>query len=132
VIVALDLDDTLYPEESYVRSGFRAVASTLAARWQVEEERAFSIMWEPLERDGRGAQFDRVVAELGLSGRQSVAELVRVLSPPQTRYRAARGLPCRDRAAPPAAALRCDGRAQGGPTAQDRRARLAPTCVTAT
>jgi putative hydrolase of the HAD superfamily len=78
VIVALDLDDTLYPEETYVRSGFRAVARALAARWPVEEQHAFSIMWESLEREGRGAQFDRVVEELGLTGRQSVTRLVRV------------------------------------------------------
>lgn len=78
MIVALDLDDTLYPEETYVRSGFRAVAAALALRWRVDEERAFSIMWDSLERNGRGTQFDTVVAELGLSGRQSVAELVRI------------------------------------------------------
>ena len=39
MIVALDLDDTLYPELSYVHSGFRAVAQELARRWGVDPRR---------------------------------------------------------------------------------------------
>jgi putative hydrolase of the HAD superfamily len=78
VIVAFDLDDTLYPEESFVRSGFRAVARHLAGRWGVAEDAAFDAMWDSLQRDGRGSQFDDAVAALGLGGRQSVRELVNV------------------------------------------------------
>jgi putative hydrolase of the HAD superfamily len=77
VIVAFDLDDTLYPEETFVRSGFRAVAALLSRRWDVSEDEALNIMWDSLERHGRGTQFDDVVAALGLRGRQSVRELVR-------------------------------------------------------
>jgi putative hydrolase of the HAD superfamily len=78
MVVAFDLDDTLYPEETFVRSGFRAVARRLAERWGVDADEAFRIMWDSLARNGRGSQFDDVVAELGLTGRQSVRELVRV------------------------------------------------------
>ncbi len=78
MIVAFDLDDTLYPEEQYVRSGFRAVARALHERWGADEDEAFEAMWESLERDGRGRQFDAVVERLGLARRQSVRELVSV------------------------------------------------------
>jgi putative hydrolase of the HAD superfamily len=78
VIVAFDLDDTLYPEETFVRSGFRAVARALSERWAVSEQEAFELMWGSLERSGRGHQFDDVVDALGLRGRQSVRELVAV------------------------------------------------------
>jgi putative hydrolase of the HAD superfamily len=78
VIVAFDLDDTLYPEETFVRSGFRAVARTLAKRWDVAEDRAFDIMWDSLQGRGRGTQFNDVVESLGLRGRQSVRELIRI------------------------------------------------------
>jgi putative hydrolase of the HAD superfamily len=78
VIVAFDLDDTLYPEETFVRSGFRAVAHALHERWGVSEREAFDAMWDSLERRGRGTQFDDVVASLGLRGRQPVAELVKI------------------------------------------------------
>ena len=78
MIVAFDLDDTLYPEETFVRSGFHAVARALAERWDVDEQHAFDLMWDSLERGGRGRQFDDVVAALGLRRRQSVAELVKI------------------------------------------------------
>jgi putative hydrolase of the HAD superfamily len=74
VIVAFDLDDTLYPEETFVRSGFRAVARALHERWGVDEDEAFGVMWTSLHDRGRGSQFDDVVAHFGL--RQSVRELV--------------------------------------------------------
>jgi putative hydrolase of the HAD superfamily len=78
MIVAFDLDDTLYPEETFVRSGFRAVARALAKRWDVPEDRAFDIMWESLRERGRGSQFDDVVRSLGLTRRQSVRELISI------------------------------------------------------
>lgn len=78
MIVAFDLDDTLYPEETYVLSGFRAVARALAERWGVGEEDAFAAMWDSLQRRGRGTQFDDVVAAFGLEGRQPVKELVAI------------------------------------------------------
>jgi putative hydrolase of the HAD superfamily len=77
VIVAFDLDDTLYPEEDFVKSGFRAVARVLHQRFQIDEDEAVAVMWTSLERNGRGRQFDEVVAFFDLSGRQSVKELVR-------------------------------------------------------
>ena len=78
MIVAFDLDDTLYPEESFVRSGFRAVARALHERWGVPEQAAFDAMWASLERNGRGRQFDDAVDSLGLRGRQSVRELIAI------------------------------------------------------
>lgn len=78
MIVALDLDDTLYPEETFVRSGFRAVARALSESWDVDPDEAFEVMWRSLERHGRGNQFDDVVEHFRLRGRQSVAELVKV------------------------------------------------------
>jgi putative hydrolase of the HAD superfamily len=78
VIVALDLDDTLYPEESFVRSGFQAVARRLHERWGVAVEEAFEVMWRSLESRGRGTQLDDVVEHFGLDGRQSVRELLKV------------------------------------------------------
>jgi putative hydrolase of the HAD superfamily len=76
VVVAFDLDDTLYPEETFVRSGFHAVALILEQRWGVPAQEAFDVMWRSLEANGRGSQFDDVVGAFGLEGRQPVAELV--------------------------------------------------------
>jgi putative hydrolase of the HAD superfamily len=78
LIVAFDLDDTLYPEETFVSSGFRAVAGALHERWEISEDEAFQAMWASLERRGRGTQLDDVVDAFGLRGRQSVADLIKV------------------------------------------------------
>ncbi|MGI8944837.1 MAG: HAD family hydrolase [Thermoleophilaceae bacterium] len=94
MIVAFDLDDTLYPEETFVRSGFEAVAHALERRWGVDQGEAFELMWDSLERDGRGRQFDAVVERLGLAGRQPVAELVRTYR----HHRPSISLPPRSRA----------------------------------
>ena len=94
MIVAFDLDDTLYPEEDFVKSGFRAVARVLNRRFQIDEEEALAVMWTSLQRNGRGRQFDEVVAFFDLSGRQSVKDLIRTyrhhkpsISLPSTRRR---------------------------------------------
>ena len=77
LVVAFDLDDTLYRELDYVRSGFRAVARTLEARWGLDAGRVFERLWEILEEQGRGKVFDTLLEELGLSGQASVRGLVR-------------------------------------------------------
>lgn len=71
-----DLDDTLYPESSYVESGFRAVSASLAARFGLDRERLSGRMRELLQSEGRGRIFDRVLEENGLAGRVEVPALV--------------------------------------------------------
>ena len=64
--VLLDLDDTLYPEMSFVRSGFAAVAAHLAPKLDrsaaVIEARLAAI----LARDGRGRVFDSLLEQYGV------------------------------------------------------------------
>jgi len=93
VIVAFDLDDTLYPERTFVESGFRAVARELHARWGVSADEALDVMLGSLDGSGRGRQFDDVVEHFGLTGRQSVRRLIdayrhhapEIALPPQSR-----------------------------------------------
>ena len=90
VIVAFDLDDTLYPEETFVRSGFRAVARALArALGRARRRRRSTSCGTRCERDGRGRQFDDVVAGARPGRRQSVRELVDVYRHHDARHRAA-------------------------------------------
>lgn len=73
-----DLDDTLYDERLYVRSGFRAVAGLLAKRSGLEAEAIAAMMEAELDRNGRGKVFDRVLARLGLPhGPAEIQALVR-------------------------------------------------------
>jgi putative hydrolase of the HAD superfamily len=77
--LVFDLDDTLYPEASYVRSGFRAVAAWLQAAAVLPADQAFAWMESAFARDGSGRIFDHLLAACpSASGRVSVAQLVQV------------------------------------------------------
>ena len=70
----LDLDDTLYLERDYVRSGFDAVGRHVGERFGVLDfgERC----WSLFESGVRGTTFDQVLSESGLSGSIGTPELV--------------------------------------------------------
>lgn len=64
--VLFDLDDTLYPEIDYVKSGFRVVASHLNSKFLLDENEVFSQMLEILNREGRGKVFDTLLEYFGI------------------------------------------------------------------
>jgi putative hydrolase of the HAD superfamily len=75
--VLFDLDDTLYPEREFVRSGFDAVAAEIERRFGVGAARARRALEEELAGHGRGQTIDRALERLGLAaGPEAVAELV--------------------------------------------------------
>lgn len=65
MIVAFDLDDTLYRELDYVESGFRAVADHVSALHPITSDEAYELLIESVERDGRGRQFDDLLRAIG-------------------------------------------------------------------
>ncbi len=74
--VVFDVDDTLYLERDYVRSGFRAVSDRV--RDLLGHEDFFVRAWAGFERGERGSVFDRVLAGYGVAPDGIVAELVGV------------------------------------------------------
>lgn len=78
MIASFDLDDTLYPEISYVHSGFRAVARWLETHHHVDPSTSFDVMVDSMRDHGRGRQFDHVLDHWGLLTRRAVRDLVRV------------------------------------------------------
>lgn len=75
--VVFDLDDTLYPEIDFVRSGFRAVAGQFRAALGPADA-AVDRMWETFSHGDRTRVFDAVCAERGRGDdRALVAEMVR-------------------------------------------------------
>jgi carbamoyl-phosphate synthase large subunit len=67
--VLFDLDNTLYPEEQFVASGFRAVANCLAEHTNLAAEALEKKMWHILHTQGRGRVFNTLLAELKLDSR---------------------------------------------------------------
>jgi putative hydrolase of the HAD superfamily len=77
--VVLDLDDTLYLERDYVRSGFAAVARHVAARSTLDADAVADHLWHRFSIGERGGHFDDLVAsDPTLAGRIRVRELVQV------------------------------------------------------
>lgn len=72
-----DLDDTLYPERDFVRSGFAAADDWLRCAHGVDG--LAEAAWAAFERGVRGTTFDVALAELNVSpSRELIAALVAV------------------------------------------------------
>lgn len=78
MIPIFDLDDTLYPERSFVESGFRAVANWLADRFGWDANESMRVMLNTLEQHGRGIVFDSLLANRVSMSVRLVNECVRV------------------------------------------------------
>jgi putative hydrolase of the HAD superfamily len=75
-VVVLDVDDTLYLERSYVRSGFEAVGRHAAAELGVAG--MAETLWSGFEAGVRGDAFDRALEAHGIDpDRDLIAALVR-------------------------------------------------------
>lgn len=84
--VVFDLDDTLYPEKTYVASGFRAVA-----RWLSEQGASRGIpsataeqwarrLWQGFERGPRNRVFNVVLEQVGFAGHDDPAVIGELVS----------------------------------------------------
>ena len=77
--LVFDLDDTLYPEASYVRSGFHAVAEWFGRCSILPADAVFERLWSAHLRGERGRTFDDLLAAAQVApGRVQVADLVRI------------------------------------------------------
>ncbi len=61
MILIFDLDDTLYQEIDYVKSGFKNVAFFLSPILKIKSEKIFEEMINILNKDGRGKVFDSLL-----------------------------------------------------------------------
>lgn len=59
--ILIDMDDTLFDEHDYVKSGFQAVADFLEKERAVPADYSFPSMMAFWELEGRGAVFDRII-----------------------------------------------------------------------
>jgi putative hydrolase of the HAD superfamily len=75
--IVLDLDDTLYLERDYVRSGFTHVASYLEDRGLANSAEVFAFLWAGFEAGQRGNAFDTLLGRWPQIGRvENVEALV--------------------------------------------------------
>jgi putative hydrolase of the HAD superfamily len=77
MILLIDLDDTLYGESDYVRSGLRAVSPTIARLSGADPKSVREWMLARFERHGREAVFDHALDHFGVGpDPELVGELV--------------------------------------------------------
>ncbi len=60
MVIVFDLDDTLYDEIDFVKSGFKEVSNFLG------NEKLYDFMWESFFKHGSGKIFDMVIDNFGL------------------------------------------------------------------
>lgn len=63
--IVFDMDDTLYPESAYVRSGFRAVADWAAEQYQWGADESYTVLTRLFDEGVRGDTFNRWLTAQG-------------------------------------------------------------------
>ena len=61
MVIVFDLDDTLYDEIDFVKSGFREVSNYLG------DNRCFNFMWDEFLKNGSGKIFDKLIEKFNLN-----------------------------------------------------------------
>ncbi|UJF33198.1 HAD family hydrolase [Paenibacillus hexagrammi] len=77
-VLVFDLDDTLYDESSYVRSGFQAVGNWLHQEYGIDPEQSLVYMMQVLSEKGRGQVFDNVLRQIGHYSKKNVQQCLSV------------------------------------------------------
>ena len=77
--IVLDLDDTLYLERDYIRSGFRAVASFIQHRSGLDQDQISGDLWKLFEEGVRGNTFDCFLqSHTSLKDKFKVCDLIQI------------------------------------------------------
>lgn len=77
MILVFDLDDTLYEELTYVKSGFRAVANYLNEHYSIPTQTGLEFMLGKLS-SGRGRIFNDLLTEYGIYKKELVSKCVSI------------------------------------------------------
>ena len=99
MIIVFDLDDTLYDEFTYVKSGFKAVANHLSKNYKIEKSKnIYRQFIQLLKQQGRGKVFDSFLDMHNLSKKRIVKKCLAVyrLHNPKI-HLSVSGLSCLDR-----------------------------------
>jgi putative hydrolase of the HAD superfamily len=78
MILVFDLDDTLYEEITFVKSGFRAVAQHLEKIYNIPQQPSYQYMLIGKLDGGRGRIFDDVLLKYGVYTKKAVHQCLSV------------------------------------------------------
>ena len=77
MILVFDLDDTLYDETTFVKSGFRSVAQFLSENYSLSEKEIYQALLTEFEK-GRGSIFDEVLLKNHIFSKKLVRKCISV------------------------------------------------------
>lgn len=75
-VIIFDLDDTLYNEIDYVKSGFKEVSRFFSQKYDLDEEALFSTMIENLNLHGRGKVFDNTLSHFNILSKTNIKKSI--------------------------------------------------------
>ncbi len=76
-LIIFDLDDTLYDEKKYVKSGFKASALFLERKTGIPSARIYKKLLDSFRKFGRGKNFNIVLDHFGIS-HVAIKDMVRI------------------------------------------------------
>jgi putative hydrolase of the HAD superfamily len=76
--IIFDMDNTLYDESQYVRSGFRAVSEYMAEKFKMDKDQMFSLFLSILSKKGRGEVFNTALEEFDMKKEETIQEMISV------------------------------------------------------
>ena len=77
MILVFDLDDTLYPESTYVKSGMKVVAKMLSENYALEFDATEMRLLEILDQHGRGKVFDIFLNEKKIFSKKIISSCIK-------------------------------------------------------
>lgn len=78
MILVFDLDDTLYDELTYVKSGFKKVADFGENYFKVESNNSYKFMINYLNQNGRGHIFDAWLLKIGKFTKNNLRKCIQI------------------------------------------------------
>jgi putative hydrolase of the HAD superfamily len=78
MILIFDLDDTLYSEIEYVKSGFLTVSNYLGKNYKLDEQDIYQQMLEVLNDRGRGSVFNEVLTKYKINNTKNVKKCISI------------------------------------------------------
>lgn len=78
MVIVFDLDDTLYLEIEYAKSGFAAVSKYLNKKYKLNSKKVYSKMLSILNEKGRGEIFDDTLKFYNIYTKKEVSKCTRV------------------------------------------------------
>lgn len=76
MIYVFDLDDTLYDERQFVKSGLQALAVMAEQRWGLNPSNSYQQLITLLDTQGRGRMFDDWLAQSNLATRANIKRCI--------------------------------------------------------